>query len=122
MTAPVSAVAGGLDRRAQAAVGHVVDDLGHVAARLNDDATAAEVRAARELIDDAGRALAGVVRDPWEPSALPLREAREILSSHLLAASACEAADVAPAVTARVLRRGALAARGVLVTRTSVFG
>jgi hypothetical protein len=57
------------------------------------------------------------VHDPWEPSAEPLRQARAILSSHLLAASACEGADVASPVTARVLRRGADSARRVLARR-----
>ena len=88
--------------------------LRDAAAHLDSNASAMDMRAARLAIDDAERALGDLVHDPWEPSLFPLQQARVILSSHLLAASACEGADVAPLVTARVLRRGADSARRVL--------
>ena len=85
--------------------------LRDAAARLGAGVTTADVRDAQQAIGAAEQALGSLVHDPWEPSAKALSQARQILSSHLLAASACEGADVATPVTARVLRRGADSAR-----------
>ena len=122
MTAPVSAVVPTTSDERETTVRRVEGRLRDAAARLDADVSATDVRMAQEVIDDAERALGSLVLDPWEPSVLPLREAREILSSHLLAASACEVADVAPPVTARVLRRGADSARRVLARSGQQFG
>ena len=97
--------------------GAVIARLREAAEHLRGDVSAVDVRTAHERMDDAERALGRLVHDPWAPSVLPLRRAREVLSSHLLAAAACERADVAPTVTARVLRRGAESARHVLAGR-----
>lgn len=114
MTPCGSAIARPMDDR-QAATLRLLDGrLRDAAARLGSDASTIDMRAARRAIDDAERTLGDLVDDPWEPSLLPLRQAREILSSHLLAASACEGADVAPPVTARVLGKGANSARRLL--------
>ena len=113
MTAPASTeadTAAGRHRAVRRAETRLRDASLHLQAGVSSK----DVRAARRAIDDAERALGSLVHDPWEPSAGPLREAREILSSHLLAAAACEGADVAPPVTARVLRKGAESARRAL--------
>ena len=88
--------------------------LGRASEQLRIDTSPGAVRVWQQAIDDAERALATLVHDPWEPSVLPVREAREILGSHLRAAAACESADVAPTVTADVLRRGAESAGAAL--------
>ena len=116
MTAPVSAVASAATEE-ETTVRHVERRLRHAAERLGPEVSAVDVRIAQRMIGAAEETLATLVHDPWEPSAQPLRRAREILSSHLLAASACEGANVAPPVTARVLRRGADSARRVLARR-----
>jgi hypothetical protein len=113
MTVPAPAVAP-TEVEHETAVRRVEVRLRDAAARLASDVSATDVRVAQEVLSDAEQALGDLVRDPWEPSAVPIRQAREILSSHLLAASACEGAAVAPLVTARVLRRGADSARRVL--------
>jgi hypothetical protein len=114
MTVSGSATAPPTDDRQDATLRQLDLWLRDAAARLNSDVSATDVQAAQRAIDDAERTLGDLVLDPWEPSLLPLRQAREILSSHLLAASVCEGADVAPPVTARVLRRGANSARRLL--------
>ena len=113
MTAPVSAGLTADDRR-ERTVQHVRARLRRASEQLRLDASPSAVRMWQQAIDDAERALGTLVHDPWEPSVRPVREAREILGSHLLAAAACEAADVAPTVTAGVLRRGADSARHAL--------
>ena len=113
MTAPVSAELTADDRREQT-VQQVRSRLRRASEQLRLDASPAAVRVSQQTIDDAERALGALVHDPWEPSVGPVREAREILGSHLLAAAACEAADVAPTVTARVLCKGAESARHAL--------
>ena len=86
----------------------VVDlSLRSVADRLRADVSVADVRAAGRTIDEAEQSLALLRSDPWDPSVLHVRQAREILSSHLLAAEACADAELAAPVAARVLRRGA---------------
>lgn len=97
------------------ALDRVERDLRAVMRTLAAEPSSVDVRAAHATIDLAERTLGELVQDPWEPSAGSVRRARDILSSHLLAASACEGAEVAPSVTARVLRRGADAAWLVLV-------
>ena len=114
MTAQVATGATLADEARSATVRRVRSRLRDASNRLHPNVSPAEVRAARRAIDDAERVLGSLVHDPWEPSVGPLREAREILSSHLLAAAACEGADVARPVTARVLRRGAESAQVAL--------
>jgi len=113
VTAPVSAGVTADDRR-QRTVQQVRSRLRRASEQLRLDASPGAVRVCQETIDAAERALGALVHDPWEPSVRPVREAREILGSHLLAAAACEAADVAPTVTAGVLRKGADSARRAL--------
>jgi hypothetical protein len=113
VTLPGSALASTVDEQ-ETTVRHVEGRLRDASARLGSAVSATDVRLAQEAIGDAEEALGHLVHDPWEPSVVPLRHAREILSSHLLAASVCEGAAVAPPVTARVLRRGADSARQVL--------
>ena len=121
MTLPVSALASTVDEQ-ETTVRRVEGRLRAASARLGSDVSATDVRAAQQAIGDAEQALGHLVHDPWEPSVVPLRRAREILSSHLLAASVCEGADVAPPVTARVLRRGADSARQVLARHGRPLG
>jgi hypothetical protein len=121
VTAPVSAPAAA-DPRISSTVRRVETSLRDAVARLHPEVSPADVRAARHTIDEAERSLGSLARDPWDAASLPLRQAREILSSHLLAAAACEGADVAPPVTARVLRRGADSARRVLASRAASMG
>lgn len=113
MTAPVSAALT-TDARCRQTVLLVQSRLRRASEALRVDASPAAVQASQQAMDDAERALGALVHDPWEPSVGPVREAREILSSHLLAATACESAAVAPTVTAGVLRRGADTAHRVL--------
>src|SRR4051812_13051543 len=98
------------------ALERVERDLHDVVVRLGSEVSAIDVRAAQATIDMAERTLRELVHDPWEPAAGSVRDARDILSSHLVAASACQGAEAAPSVTARVLRRGAEAARLTLAT------
>ena len=113
MTAPVSAELSA-DERRERTVQQVRSRLRRASEQLRVDASPGAVRVSQQTIDDAERALGALVHDPWEPSVGPVREAREILGSHLLAAAACAAADVAPTVTAGVLRKGADSARYAL--------
>jgi len=113
MTAPASAELTADDLR-QRTVQQVRSRLRRASEQLRLDASPGAVRVSQQTIDDAERTLGTLVNDPWEPSVRPVREAREILGSHLLAAAACEAAAVAPAVTADVLRRGADSAHHAL--------
>jgi hypothetical protein len=115
MTAP--AVASATTDGRETAVRRLEGRLRNAAERLGGAVSATDVRIAHEAIDNAERALGDLVLDPWEPSLMTLRQAREILSIHLLAAAACEGAEVAPPVTARVLRQGADSARRVLAHR-----
>jgi len=113
VTAPVSAeLAAG--ERCERTVEQVRSRLRRASEELRLDASPGTVRVSQQTIDAAERALGALVHDPWEPSVRPVREAREILGSHLLAAAACEAAAVAPTVTAGVLRKGADSARRAL--------
>ena len=80
--------------------------------RLGPEPAIGDLRAAEHMIDEAERLLGTLVLDPWERSVA--RQAREILSSHLLAAAACDDADAGNAVTAKVLRRGADSAERLL--------
>jgi len=116
MTVPAPVVAPESDELTDHTVQRVDTGLRDAAARLGagPNITPADVQVAQLTIGAAERALGTLVHDPWEPSVVPIRHAREILSSHLLAAAACEGADVAAPVTARVLRRGAESARRVL--------
>jgi hypothetical protein len=113
VTAPVAAGLTAEDHQ-QRTVRQVRSRLRRAAEQLRLDPSPTAVRTWQQTIDDAERALGSLVHDPWEPSVRPVREAREILGSHLLAAAACEAAAVAPAVTAGVLCRGADSARQAL--------
>ena len=113
MTAPVSAELAA-DQRRERTVRQVRSGLRRASEQLRLDASPGTVRVSQQTIDEAERALGALVHDPWEPSVGPVREAREILGSHLLAAAACESADVALTVTAGVLRRGADSARHAL--------
>ena len=114
MTVPGSALASAVVEQQETTVRRVEGRLRDASARLGSDVSATDVRVAQEVIGDAEQALGNLELDPWEPSVVPLRQAREILSIHLLAASVCEGAEVAPPVTARVLRRGADSARRAL--------
>ena len=112
MTASISAIEAGVVERQQPALRLLEVRLRNAAMLLDASASGHEVRAAHRALDDAERALSELVHDDWDQSTVALlREARHILSSHLLAASACQGADVAPLVTARVLRRAAESTR-----------
>jgi hypothetical protein len=119
MTAPASHSVEAVEERRRFTVRFVETSLRRASMHLRGDASIADVHAAERAIDEAERSLGLLTIDPWEPALSPLREAREILSSHLLAAAACTGADVAPAITARVLREGADSARRALTTRGS---
>ena len=84
--------------------------------RLGPDASARDLQTAEQTMDQAELLLGTLVHDPWERSVAG--QAREVLSSHLLAASACADADVGTAVTAKVLRRGADSARRLLARQS----
>ena len=113
MTAPVSTGLTAEDRL-QRTVGQVRSRLRHASEQLRLDPSRGGVRLWQQTIDDAERTLGALVHDPWEPSIQPVRHAREILGSHLLAATACAAADAAPTVTAGVLQKGADSAHRAL--------
>jgi hypothetical protein len=88
--------------------------------RLGPEPSAGDLRAAEHTMDQAERILSTLVDDPWERSVA--RQAREILSSHLLAAAACDGADAGNAVTAKVLRRGADSAGKLLAGQNYRLG
>lgn len=122
MTAPASPAIAAAEEQRRSAVRVIAKSLQTASAQLGAPTSIASVRAAERAIDQAERSLGLLATDPWEPALEPLRQAREILSSHLLAAAACAGAEVKPLVTARVLRRGAESAQRVLSSRDSSAG
>jgi hypothetical protein len=122
VTAPSYTPVDAVDGLRASSVQFVEASLRDASARLEGDASVADVEAAERAIDEAERSLGLLAMDPWEPTQRPLREARELLSSSLLAAALCAGDDVAVPITARLLRRGADSARRVLSSPTSSTG
>jgi hypothetical protein len=111
VTGPGSLTAA-LDDRLESALRQVEHRLHIASMRLGPNVSKTDLAAAQRTMHEAERTLGELVGDPWEPSAV--LQARSILSSHLLAADACEGADTGTNVTARVLRRGAESARRLI--------
>ena len=122
MTVPAVATAGGRDADAAVVLGHIERALRDASSRLAQPVSAADVHAVEQMIEHAKSSLGQLSVDPWDAAVRPLREARDILGSHLLAAAAIAGADMAPPITADVLRRGVDAARLTLSLRQSTAG
>jgi hypothetical protein len=101
-----------LDEQLESTLRQIERRLRTASLYLGPDLSKADIKAAQRTMHDAERTLGELEGDPWGPSVV--LQARSILSSHLLAADACEEADTGTNVTARVLRRGADSARRVI--------